>query len=107
VRQKTGLPSYQIASLVDDTHFGITHIVRGRDLHPSTLVQRRIASILAPNHPFLSVVVYHHPLITDDRGTKLSKSQGAMGVREMIAAGQPPEALIAIATTMANHFGEV
>jgi glutamyl/glutaminyl-tRNA synthetase len=52
-------------------------------------------------------VVYHHPLITDDRGTKLSKSQGAMGVREMIAAGQPPEALIAIATTMANHFGEV
>src|SRR3546814_1250308 len=36
VRRTDGVPSYQLASLIDDLHFGITLIVRGEDLRDST-----------------------------------------------------------------------
>lgn len=104
IRTKAGLPSYQVASLADDIHFGITHIVRGQDLEPSTRIQRRIASLLAPNHPFVDVTIYHHPLVTDAHGGKLSKSQGAMGVRERIAAGAEPDDVYTMARTMLEQL---
>jgi hypothetical protein len=40
VWRKEGIPAYQLSSLLDDLLFGITHIVRGIDLLPSTEMQQ-------------------------------------------------------------------
>jgi len=74
VRRKDKLPSYQLASLVDDDHFGINCIVRGEDLLSSTAAQLYLARQLNYSS-FISSQFYHHPLLY--RGSqKLSKSQG-------------------------------
>ncbi|MFN8712219.1 MAG: glutamate--tRNA ligase family protein [Bacteroidota bacterium] len=73
VRRRDGIPAYQIASLTDDVHFGITHIVRGEDLLPSTAAQLFLAEKLGLTS-FLQSKFLHHALITDESGLKLSKS---------------------------------
>lgn len=65
--------AYQLASVVEDERLGITHIVRGVDLLPSTTAQRLIAPAIAAT-AFEQAVVLHHALITDASGAKLSKS---------------------------------
>src|SRR5690606_5345496 len=46
VRKKDGMPAYQLASVVDDRHFGVDLIVRGHDLWESTMAQRFLAIVL-------------------------------------------------------------
>jgi glutamyl/glutaminyl-tRNA synthetase len=76
VRQKNGLPCYQLASLMDDVFFNINFIVRGEDLLNSTAAQIFLAEQLN-RADFLKNTFWHHPLITDTNGAKLSKSEGA------------------------------
>jgi glutamyl-tRNA synthetase len=76
VRRKNGWPAYQLASLSDDLQFGINYIVRGADLLASTAAQLFLAQLLGEN-AFLQTDFAHHPLITDQDGTKLSKSAGS------------------------------
>jgi glutamyl/glutaminyl-tRNA synthetase len=76
IRQKNGLPSYQLASLVDDTLYNVNFVVRGEDLLNSTAAQIFLAEKLNKTD-FLSTNFWHHPLITDLNGAKLSKSEGA------------------------------
>jgi glutamyl/glutaminyl-tRNA synthetase len=76
IRQKNGLPSYQLASLIDDGFFNINFIVRGEDLLHSTAAQIFLAEQLNQTD-FLNTNFWHHPLITDTDGSKLSKSEGA------------------------------
>ena len=59
VRQKNGFPAYQVASLVDDLHFGIDFIVRGEDLLPSTAAQIFLAGQLS-EPAFLEATFWHH-----------------------------------------------
>ncbi|MCU0435973.1 MAG: glutamate--tRNA ligase family protein [Bacteroidia bacterium] len=73
VRRRDGIAAYQIASLVDDKLFEITHIVRGEDLLPSTAAQLFLARHLG-YESFLKTRFLHHELITDEQGNKLSKS---------------------------------
>lgn len=80
VRRRDGLPAYQIASLADDLFFGITHIVRGSDLEPSTQAQLFLARCLGEDQ-FQKIHFLHHPLLTDQSGEKLSKSAGAASLR--------------------------
>lgn len=89
VRRRDGLPAYQVASLADDLHFGITHIVRGADLEPSTAAQRWLAECLG-KQDFLNVQFYHHPLLTNAQGEKLSKSAGSTSLRAMRESGEKP-----------------
>lgn len=75
VRKKDGFAAYQLASLVDDAHFGIDLVVRGQDLWPSTLAQLYLALVLGLES-FLNCTFYHHPLLVTATGEKLSKSAG-------------------------------
>jgi glutamyl-tRNA synthetase len=77
VRRRDGIPAYQLASVVDDSHFGITHVVRGADLVPSTLAQLYLAECL-DLPAFREITFLHHPLLLDEYGHKLSKSTGAL-----------------------------
>lgn len=88
VRKRDQSASYQIASLSDDIHFGITHIVRGEDLVPSTaaqlLLDRELNSI-----KFSSVKFLHHPLLKGESGLKLSKSAGGNALKKRDSAQLP------------------
>ncbi len=75
VRRRDGIPAYQVASLADDLHFGITHLIRGADLADSTAAQRFLAECLGET-AFLNIPVWHHELLMDEQGQKLSKSAG-------------------------------
>jgi len=79
VRKKDGFPAYQLISVIDDIHYGVDLVVRGDDLWPSTLAQIYLSSFLETN-TFPDTTFYHHPLINDDKGLKLSKSEGATSV---------------------------
>jgi glutamyl/glutaminyl-tRNA synthetase len=76
VRRRDGIPAYQVASVVDDHHFGIDLIVRGEDLLASTAVQLFIAQQLGFDD-FLNATFHHHPLVLNDKGEKWSKSAGS------------------------------
>lgn len=88
VRKKDGLPAYQLSSVVDDLHFGIDLIVRGADLWPSTLAQQFLAKRLGEER-FSAIAFYHHPLLTDAGGGKLSKSAGASSIKCRREGGKP------------------
>ncbi len=87
------MPSYQIASVCDDTHFNISHIVRGEDLLPSTAAQLYIAK-LTQQHNFLHTIFYHHALIKNEAGQKLSKSAGDMSIKNFMETGATPQQLM-------------
>jgi glutamyl/glutaminyl-tRNA synthetase len=74
IRQKNMLPSYMIASVVDDVLFGVTHIVRGQDLAPSSATQTSLAHRIPTLSTFCNVDIHHHPLIKGVEGEKLSKT---------------------------------
>lgn len=100
-------PAYQLASLADDVDHGITFIVRGEDLFPSTLVQLHLARVLGLS-AFAAVRFLHHPLLTDDSGAKLSKSVGTSvsvtTLRRMRQAGVGPQALVAQAEALLKRL---
>lgn len=89
VRQKNGRPAYQIASLVDDRHYGINAVVRGLDLLGSTAAQHYLATQLGWTN-FKNAYFFHHRLRKDSDGEKLSKSTGAPAIRSWRASQRAP-----------------
>jgi glutamyl-tRNA synthetase len=86
VRKRDGEASYQLASLVDDLHFGVDLVVRGMDLLGSTLAQLQLAGLL-PENRFGRTAFVHHPLLSDETGGKLSKSAGSTSIRQLRREG--------------------
>jgi glutamyl/glutaminyl-tRNA synthetase len=84
-----GRPTYQLASVVDDLDLGITHVVRGQDLLPSTELQQEIARALGTEPP----EYVHHGLLVGEDGRKLSKRERAASVAGLRELGIPPEAV--------------
>lgn len=84
VRRRDGLPAYQLASLADDLHFGINRIVRGADLHGSSLAQWQLQELLG--QPWSGARFVHHPLLLGPGGQKLAKSQKAAPVTALWAS---------------------
>jgi glutamyl-tRNA synthetase len=76
IRRRDGLPAYQVCSVADDGHFGVTHVVRGADLRPSTAAQTLLMQLTGQASP----AFWHHPLIAGPDGNKLSKSAGAVAL---------------------------
>lgn len=89
VWRKDDLPSYQLASVVDDAALGITEVVRGADLIKSTFRQLLLFRALGRAAPSF----YHCPLVTDDHGARLAKRHDALSLRTLRAQGRTPEEL--------------
>jgi glutamyl-tRNA synthetase len=84
-----GTATYQLASVVDDVDFGITHIVRGNDHRPNEAIQRRLFEALgAPAPEFV-----HHGLILGADGKKLAKRAPGATVASLRDDGVPAEAM--------------
>lgn len=96
VRQRDGRAAYQVASLCDDARFGISLVVRGEDLLPSTAVQQYMAMLLGMQS-FRQALFLHHPLVLDEQGRKRSKSQGAASLREVRMRGGDPAGVLQLA----------
>ncbi|GAA5077045.1 glutamate--tRNA ligase [Roseibacterium beibuensis] len=81
---------YTIASVVDDTDMGITHVVRGSDHVTNTATQIQIMAALGHDAPNFA----HHSLLTGPQGEALSKRLGTLSLRDLRAAGMEPMALL-------------
>jgi glutamyl-Q tRNA(Asp) synthetase len=79
--------SYHIAVVTDDAHQGITHVVRGRDLFHATAIHRLLQHILALPVPRY----FHHALVGDETGRKLSKSLGSRCLSDLRDEGVSPQ----------------
>jgi glutamyl/glutaminyl-tRNA synthetase len=90
VRKKDGVAAYQVASVVDDVRLGVTFIVRGLDLLPSTAAQLWLATLLPGTEPFRQARFFHHPLLLDEAGHKLSKSTQTGQQRGVLAEAAHP-----------------
>lgn len=87
-----GLFAYQLAVVVDDAAAGVTEVVRGIDLLPSTA--RQIALQQALGLPTLCYA--HLPVVVDAGGQKLSKQSLARAVDDFPAAQVVVDALAAL-----------
>lgn len=91
---RAGNWTYHLSVVADDLHEGVNFVIRGEDLLDTTGRQIRLARMLGRTTP---PVFLHHQLIKDDPGNKLSKRDGALGVRELRAQGMTPEELLGLA----------
>ena len=87
--RENGSPTYQLASVVDDIDFGITHIVRGNDHRPNEALHRRLFEALGATPPEF----IHHGLILGEDGRKLAKRAPGATVASLREAGIPAEAV--------------
>lgn len=77
---KTGLPSYQLAVVIDDIRQGVTDVVRGSDLIPSTARQILLyhaLQALGLRDPLTPLPHWWHlPLVLGPDGRRLAKRHG-------------------------------
>lgn len=81
--------SYHLSVVVDDTLQGITHVVRGMDLEAATDIHALLQALLKLPQP----LYWHHPLVFDATGQKLSKSKSSLALVDERAQGLTPEML--------------
>lgn len=84
IRDRLGNWTYQWAATIDDFLQGVTHVIRGEDLLDSTGRQIRLARLAGRREP---AQFLHHSLIMKTPDQKLSKSDGATGIRELRQRG--------------------
>ena len=90
VWRKDNVPSYQLATVVDEMEFGITEVVRGADLIKSTFRQLLLFEALGRTPPRY----YHAPLLLDAKGERLAKRHDALALRTLRAQAVKPEAIL-------------
>ncbi|MEQ8256277.1 MAG: glutamate--tRNA ligase [Roseovarius confluentis] len=83
---------YTLASVVDDTEMGVTHVVRGSDHVTNTATQIQIIEALGGSVPQFA----HHSLLTGPQGESLSKRLGTLSLRDLRAQGVEPMALLSL-----------
>lgn len=83
LRRNDGIPSYNIAVVVDDALQGITEVVRGDDLLDITPTQVHLQSLLGYSTP----VYGHVPLVVGTDGERLAKRHGAVTLSELAGQG--------------------
>jgi glutamyl-tRNA synthetase len=83
---------YTLASVVDDTEMGVTHVVRGSDHVTNTATQIQMIDALGGTAPAFA----HHSLLTGPQGEALSKRLGTLSIRDLRARGIAPMALLSL-----------
>ena len=89
--RKDAPSSYHLSCVVDDAASGVTLVVRGADLRPSTPIQRLLQSLLGLAEP----TYLHHALVTHEDGRRLAKRDLAPTLASMREGGVDGPALAA------------
>ena len=84
--RRDGLPSYQLACVVDDADLEITEVVRGEDLLASTARQLCIYRNLNLGPP----TWWHAELMRDENGQRLAKRHDSLNLRTLREQGADP-----------------
>jgi glutamyl-tRNA synthetase len=92
VWKAAGTPAYQLAVVADDAAQGVTEVVRGDDLVPSTPRQLLLYEALGLRPPRF----VHVPLVVGPDGRRLAKRHGDTRLAALRAAGVRPEALLGL-----------
>jgi glutamyl-tRNA synthetase len=85
-------PAYQLAVVVDDAAQGVTEVVRGDDLVPSTPRQLLLYEALGLRPPSFT----HMPLVVGPDGRRLAKRHGDTRLAALRRAGVRAEALLGL-----------
>lgn len=94
-----GVPTYQLANVIDDHLMKISHVTRGDEWlssFPKNILLYRDFGWQAPKF-------IHLPLILNKEGGKLSKRKGDVFVEDYLAKGYLPEALINFSVLLGWH----
>jgi glutamyl-tRNA synthetase len=83
-------PSYQLAVVHDDATMGVTEVIRGDDLVPSTPRQILLYRALGWKQPDFG----HVPLAVAPDGRRLAKRDGSIKLATLRAAGVDPRSLV-------------
>jgi glutamyl-tRNA synthetase len=92
VWKSAGTPAYQLVVVVDDAAQGVTEVVRGDDLVPSTPRQLLLYEALGLAAPSFA----HVPLVVGPDGRRLAKRHGDTRLSALRQAGVRPEALLGL-----------
>jgi glutamyl-tRNA synthetase len=92
VWKAAGTPAYQLAVVVDDAAMGVTEVIRGDDLIPSTPRQLLLYQALGITPPTFA----HVPMVVGEDGRRLAKRHGDTRLATLREAGVRPEALIGL-----------
>jgi len=85
-------PAYQLAVVVDDAAQGITDVIRGDDLIPSTPRQLLLYDCLGLPAPRFA----HVPLVVGPDGRRLAKRHGDTRLSTLRGSGVRPEGLVGL-----------
>ena len=88
--RKDAPASYHLSCVVDDAQSGVSMVVRGADLRPSTPIQRLLQQLLGLPEP----TYLHHPLVTHEDGRRLAKRDLAPTLAAMRESGVEGPALV-------------
>ena len=92
VWKSSGTPAYQLAVAVDDADMGVTEVIRGDDLIPSTPRQILLYRAMNRTPPRFT----HVPLVVGPDGRRLAKRHGDTRLSTLRAAGVKPEELLGL-----------
>ena len=91
ILRASGVPTYHLSAVYDDVDMGITHVIRGEDLFPSTPLHVHVFRALGrPTPPAFA----HLPLIVGADRRKLSKRRDKVSVQQFRDDGYLPEAMV-------------
>jgi glutamyl-tRNA synthetase len=86
-----GMPTYMFAVVYDDVDMGVSHVIRGEDLLPSTPKQVHVFQALGRDEPPMFA---HLPLLVGADRKKLSKRRHQVALEDYRAQGFLPEAMV-------------
>ncbi|KAI4899608.1 hypothetical protein NFI96_027579 [Prochilodus magdalenae] len=95
-----GFPTYHLASVVDDRHMQVSHVLRGSEWLISTCKHLQLYRALNWTPPTFA----HLPLLLNKDGSKLSKRQGDIFIQHFRQQGVLAEALLDIVTHCGSGF---
>ena len=98
VMRADGVAAYQLAVVVDDAAMGITDVVRGDDLLPSTARQLLLFRALGLAEPRFA----HVPLVVGEDGARLAKRHGALSLGELRGRGADPREVVGLLAALAG-----
>lgn len=96
-------PAYQLAVVVDDAAQGVTEVVRGDDLLPSTPRQLLLYQALGKTPP----TFVHVPLVVGSDGRRLAKRHGDTRLSALREAGVRPEMLLGLLAWSCGWLTEI
>jgi glutamyl-Q tRNA(Asp) synthetase len=78
--------AYHLAVVIDDALQGVSHVIRGQDLHEAAHIQRLLQALLGLPTP----IYRHHPLLLGPGGARLAKRALSESLADLRARGVDP-----------------